>query len=251
MRDNGLVKGEGGANRLYWRPMRKAVSVIAGLAALLWAGAAAAARQPVVVELYTAQGCSSCAAADRLVSQLSQRKGVLALTLSVDYWDYLGWSDTFAKAEFTARQRAYMQKMGMREVYTPQLVIDGRWQASGANPAKAEALIKQAQRAGHNAPEMLVRRGRVAIGSGRVPAGGAEVWLVRYDPDEQTVTVKRGENRGQTVTQKNVVRQLVQLGAWRGRSKLYALPPAPAGDLKSAVLIQSTRTARILGALQF
>jgi hypothetical protein len=229
--------------------MRKAVSVIAGLAALLWASAATA-RQPVVVELYTAQGCSSCAAADRLLSQLAQRKGVLALTLSVDYWDYLGWSDTFARPEFTARQRAYMQKMGMREVYTPQLVIDGRLQASGANPARAEALIKQAQRARHNPPEMVVRRGRVAVGSGRVPAGGAEVWLVRYDPDEQTVVVKRGENRGQTVTQKNVVRQLVQLGSWRGRSKLYALPAAPASDLKTAILVQASRTGRILGVLQ-
>lgn len=230
--------------------MRKAVSVIAGLAALIWASAASAARQPVVVELYTAQGCSSCAAADRLVSQLAQRKGVLALTLSVDYWDYLGWSDTFARPEFTARQRAYMQKMGMREVYTPQLVIDGRLQASGANPARVEALIKQAQRAGHNSPEMVVRRGRLAVGSGRVPAGGAEVWLVRYDPDEQAVVVKRGENRGQTVTQKNVVRQLVQLGSWRGRSKLYVLPPASAGDLKTAIVVQASRTGRILGVLQ-
>jgi hypothetical protein len=230
--------------------MRKAVSVIAGLAALLWATTASAARQPVVVELYTAQGCSSCAAANRLVDQLADRKGILALTLSVDYWDYLGWSDTFARAEFTARQRAYMQKMGMREVYTPQLVIDGRFQASGANPARAESLIKQAQRAGHNAPDMLVRRGRVAVGSGRVPAGGAEVWLIRYDPDEETVVVKRGENRGQTVTQRNVVRQLVQLGTWRGRSKLYDLPAAPSPGLKTAILVQAARGGRILGVLQ-
>jgi hypothetical protein len=229
--------------------MRKAVFAIAGLAALLWASVAAA-RQPVVVELYTAQGCSSCAAADRLIDQLAERKGVLPLTLSVDYWDYLGWSDTFARPEFAARQRAYMQKMGMREVYTPQLVIDGRFQVSGANPAKAEALIRQAQRARHNPPDMLFRRGRVAVGTGRMPAGGAEVWLIRYDPDEQTVVVKRGENRGQTVTQRNVVRQLVQLGSWRGRPKLFSLPAAPAQGLKTVVLVQAARGGRIIGVLQ-
>jgi len=229
--------------------MHKAVLAFAGLAALAWASAAAA-RTPVVVELYTAQGCSSCAAADRLVDQLADRKGVLPLTFSVDYWDYLGWSDTFARPEFTTRQRAYMQKLGMREVYTPQLIIDGRLQASGASPAKAEALIRQAQRAGHNPPDMTLRRGRLAVGSGRIPSGGAEVWLVRYDPDDQAVLVKRGENRGQTVTQRNVVRQLVQLGTWRGRSKLYAVPAAPSADLKTVILVQATRSGRIIGVLQ-
>lgn len=229
--------------------MRKAVFAFAGLAALAWVSAAAA-RTPVVVELYTAQGCSSCAAADRLVDQLADRKGVLPLTLAVDYWDYLGWSDTFARPEFTARQRAYMQKMGMREVYTPQLVIDGRLQISGASPAKAEALIKQAQRAGHNSPDMTLRRGRLAVGSGKVPPGGAEVWLVRYDPDDQAVIVKRGENRGQTVTQKNVVRQLVQLGTWRGRPKLFDVPASPSGDLKTVILVQAAKGGRIIGVLQ-
>jgi hypothetical protein len=229
--------------------MRKAISVIAGLLSLVWVSAAAA-RQPVVVELYTAQGCSSCASADRLAGQLAARKGVLALTLAVDYWDYLGWNDTFARPEFAARQRAYAQKMGMREVYTPQVVIDGRLQASGANPARIEALIKQAQRTPRDAPQIQVRRGRVAVGSGRAPKGGAEVWLVRYDPDDQAVSVKRGENRGQTVTQKNVVRQLVPLGTWRGRSKLYPLPPAPAGDLSSVILLQAPKGGRILGVAQ-
>ena len=228
--------------------MRKATFAIAGLLSLVWVSAAAA-RQPVVVELYTAQGCSSCASADRLLGQLAQRKGVLALTLAVDYWDYLGWSDTFAKPEFTARQRAYMQKMGMREVYTPQLVIDGKVQTSGANPAKVESLLKQALRAQRDPPQMTARRGRVAVGGGRAPVGGGEVWLVRYDADDQTVTVKRGENRGQVVTQKNVVRQLVLLGTWRGRPKLYPLPAAPAGDLKSVVLVQAATGGRIPEAL--
>jgi hypothetical protein len=229
--------------------MHKVVFAIAGLLSLVWASAASA-RQPVVVELYTAQGCSSCAAADRLAGQLAQRKGVLPLTLAVDYWDYLGWSDTFAKPEFAARQRAYMQKMGVREVYTPQLIIDGREQASGANPAKVDGLIRQAQRTPRDPPQMLVRRGRVAVGSGKAPPGGAEVWLVRYDPSDQAVTVKRGENRGQTVTQKNVVRQLVLLGTWRGRPRLFPLPAAPAGDMATVVLLQGAKGGRILGVGQ-
>jgi hypothetical protein len=229
--------------------MRKAVLAFFGLAALLWASAAAA-RQPVVVELYTAQGCSSCAAADRLIGQLAGRKGVLPLTFSVDYWDYLGWSDTFARPEYSARQRAYTQKMGMREVYTPQLVIDGRLQASGANPARVEALIRQAQRSRHNPPDMLLRHGRLAVGSGRAPHGGAEVWLVRYDPGDNAVVVKRGENRGQTVTQRNVVRQLVQLGTWHGRPKLYAVPATPSQDLRTVVLVQAAKGGRVIGVLQ-
>ena len=97
---------------------------------------------------------------------------------------------------------------------------------------------------------LALDRGRVAVGSGRVPAGGAEVWLVRYDPDDETVTVKRGENRGQTVTQRNVVRQLVQLGTWRGRPKLYAVPAAPAPGLKTVVLVQAAKGGRIIGVLQ-
>lgn len=229
--------------------MRKATFAIAGLLSLVWVSAAAA-RQPVVAELYTAQGCSSCASADRLIGQLAERKGVLALTFAVDYWDYLGWSDTFARPEFTERQRAYMQKMGMREVYTPQVVIEGRVQASGANTAKVDALLKQELRGRRDPPQMLIRRGRAAIGSGRAPKGGADVWLVRYDPAEQTVTVKRGENRGQTVVQKNVVRQLVLLGTWRGRSRLFPLPAAPTPDLKTVILLQAPKGGRILGVGQ-
>src|SRR4249919_1668237 len=92
----------------------------------------AAPKTPVLVELYTAQGCGSCGEANSFVAKLADRPGVLPLTFSVDYWDYLGWADTFAKPEFAARQKAYVTKLALREPYTPQVVVDGQAEASGA-----------------------------------------------------------------------------------------------------------------------
>ena len=213
---------------------------------------ARAARAPVVVELFTAQGCSSCVVADKVLDGIASRPGVLALTLAVDYWDYLGWDDTFARPEFSARQRAYMQKLALREVYTPQMVVDGKVQAAGADRQKVEALIREAQRSRAPAPAMrMMRRGRLQIGTGRAPRGGADVWLVRYSPGVQEVAVKRGENRGQVLSQRNVVRELVKVGRWAGKSRIYALPPASGDDqaLKTAILVQAADGGRIVGIL--
>jgi hypothetical protein len=208
---------------------------------------------PVVVELFTSQGCSACVAADKLVDQLADDKGVLALTFAVDYWDYLGWNDTYAKPEFSARQKAYEQKMALRDLSTPQIVVDGRSQLAGAETKGVEALIKRAQHDRSGGPRLrLVRHSRLVIGRGPRPAGGADVWLVRYDPAVREVTVKRGENRGQTIRERNVVRQLVRLGSWTGRQKTYALPtdgPDSSG-LKTAVLLQAAKGGRILSVLQ-
>ena len=238
--------------------MRRCVRLLAALclAALPLAVGAPAAQarahhaQPVVVELFTAQGCSSCVAADGVFDALAKRPGVLALTLAVDYWDYLGWADTFARPEYTARQRAYMQRLAVREVYTPQVVVDGKGQASGADQAKVDALITQAARSKAASPPIsFSRRGRVQVGAGRAPVGGADVWLLRYDPGVQEVAVKRGENRGATLTQRNVVRQLVRLGGWYGKPRAYLAPPPPTGaaELKVAVLVQAKNGGRILG----
>jgi len=232
---------------------RTALALALFFCALLPAAASAApARPPVVVELFTSQGCSSCAGADKLLDELADRPGVLALTLAVDYWNYLGWADTFAKPEFTARQKAYMQKLALREVYTPQIVVDGRAQAAGADRKKVDSLIRQARREKTSGPRLrLLRRSRLHVGPGRAPAGGAEVWLVRYDPSVQEVTVDRGENRGRTLQERNVVRQLVKLGRWRGQGRTFVLPPAPEGrPLKTAVLLQAADGGRILAAWQ-
>jgi hypothetical protein len=233
--------------------MLKALLSIATLLAAVTPSAFAHAekgRPPVVVELYTAQGCAACSGANETLADLSDDPGVLALTFPVDYWDYLGWQDTFAKPEFAARQRTYAGALSLRDVYTPQVVVDGRVQASAAKPDAVEKLVEAQGKAQRNPPDMEYRGGdRVAVGSGPSPRGGGEVWLVRYDPRAQEVAVRRGENRGQTLVQKNVVRQIVRLGPWTGRPKVYRLPPAADDGLESVVLLQGAKGGRILGVL--
>ena len=230
--------------------MRGVLAIISGLTFLALSGPALAARPPLVVELFTAQGCSSCGPANEAVAALAERDDVLPLTFSVDYWDYLGWKDTFARNGFADRQRAYARQFGIRDVYTPQVVIDGRVQASGAKPAGIEPLLAAQAKVRHDPPDMAVmNNGRVAVGSGRVPAAGAEVWLVRYDPKAQQVTVRRGDNRGQTLDYRNVVRQLVRLGPWAGKPRAYRLPPAGEAGLASVILVQGARGGPVIGVL--
>ncbi len=119
-------------------PLVLAVCALAG---------AGLAKPPVVVELFTAQGCASCGQADSYLAKLDEQPGVLTLAWSVDYWDYLGWKDTFAQPDFTDRQRAYDKRFGLRDVYTPQIVVDGAAQASGDKAGAIDALIRQARHA--------------------------------------------------------------------------------------------------------
>jgi hypothetical protein len=210
---------------------------------------AAAARPPVVVELYTAQGCASCGEAGGHVAKLADEPGVLALTFSVGYWDYLGWADTFAKPEFADRQKAYVAKLALREPYTPQVVVDGAAQATGSKAAKVDKLVADAGKARRATPPDVhfVGDKRVYVGSAPAPKGGGEVWLVRYDPREQDVAVKAGDNKGQTLPERNVVRELTRLGAWRGKPVAFRLPPAGEDGLKTVVLVQAGHGGRILG----
>ena len=124
-------------------------AVLTGLAVLglsTWSQAVQAeTRQPVVVELYTSQGCSSCPPADAFLGELARQDDVIALSLHVDYWDYMGWTDTFASPVTTARQRAYKQALNSRYVYTPQIVVDGRGHAVGSRRAEVRTLIAEAQ----------------------------------------------------------------------------------------------------------
>ena len=215
---------------------------------------AKAGRRPVVVELFTSQGCGACTKANALIADLADRKDVLALTFPVDYWDYLGWRDTFAKPAFSSRQRVYMTAAGQHEVYTPQVVIDGAALADNRSPAEnIPPLIKAATKAHESAPAMSVARGRLTIAAGRPPAGGAEVWLVRYQTQPRETPVKNGENRGVTVVYRNVATELDRLGAWSGRARTYALPdadPKPDDDAKVAILLQAKTSGKILGVLK-
>jgi hypothetical protein len=203
---------------------------------------------PVVVELYTAQGCASCGEANAYLEKLATRPGVLALTFPVDYWDYLGWPDTFAKPEFAERQKAYVAKLSLREPYTPQVVVDGRAQAGGLQTEKVEKLIDQAGAAPRRSPDIaFIGARRVDVGFGAVPKAGAEVWLVRFDPREQDVVVKKGDNRGQTVEHINVVREITRLGAWRGKPAAYRLPAPAEEGLATAIIVQGAKGGRVLG----
>jgi hypothetical protein len=217
-----------------------------------FARAKAADRRPVVVELFTSQGCSACTKANALVADLAERKDVLALTFPIDYWDYLGWRDTFAKPEFSVRQRLYMKASGQREVYTPQVVVDGDAQTEKDAAEKTPALIAAAARAHAPAPAMSIAGGQLAIGPGHAPAGGAEAWLVRYEPQPQETPVKDGENRGVTVVYRNVAVGLKRLGAWTGRAHVYPLPEAgsKADGVRTAILLQARTSGRILGVLK-
>jgi hypothetical protein len=233
--------------------MRKAALFSLAMLALPFpfSAGAAAARPPVVVELYTAQGCASCGEANAHVAKLAEKPGVLALTFSVGYWDYLGWADTFAKPEFAERQKAYVAKMALREPYTPQVVIDGAAQAAGSKAEKVDQLVAEARKGRRNPPDIhFVGETRVYVGSARAPKGGGDVWLVRYDPREQDVAVKSGDNKGQTLPEKNVVRELIRLGAWRGRPTAFRLPATSEEGLKTVVLVQGGHGGRILNAAE-
>jgi hypothetical protein len=239
--------------------VRSFILGLMGLVALTAAGllspATALAKSPVLVELFTSQGCSSCTKADGLIAGFDDRPGVLGLTFAVDYWDYLGWRDTFARPEYSERQRAYMKRLALREVYTPQVVVGGASEAAGIYPDRVDALIKANGRAKRLPPPQIRQRsdGRIAVGSGRFPKGGAEVWLIRYDPNPQSVDIKRGENRGRAMVYRNVVRELVRLGSWSGKRKSFALPAAATelanADLKTVIVVQGTKGGRVLGLL--
>jgi hypothetical protein len=208
---------------------------------------AADARHPTVIELFQSQGCSSCPPANAALIELSARQDVLALNFAVDYWDNLGWKDTFAKPEFTARQWAYAHAMGQAEVYTPQIVANGRVDGVGADVGEMRQLASRADR-GAGGPELTFEPGAVTIGAGVAPPRGADVWLARYDPGVIEVPVRRGENAGRTLAHKDVVRELILLGHWSGATERLALPPSSRPGLADAVLVQTSGAGPILAA---
>jgi hypothetical protein len=202
-------------------------------------------KHPIVVELFTSQGCSSCPPANANLIELGKRKDVLTLSFAVTYWDYLGWKDTFGKEEFTDRQVTYEPALGERGPFTPQMVINGSVRTVGVRLPEVEGLLAQASR--DVGPEVTLADGHVMVGSGQAPSGGADVWLVHYDPNLVEVPVARGENSGHTLPHSHVVRDLVRLGTWDGSAASMTLP-AVAGGIRTAVLVQAQNGGPILAA---
>lgn len=213
-------------------------------AALLAAPVAEAAERPVVVELFTSQGCSSCPPADAYLSDLAGRRDVLPLAFHVTYWNRLGWRDPYSLTAATARQEAYAGRLG-ETAFTPQLVIDGRSSVIGSRRGEAGAAIAQAKaQAGTGVPVSLSRGGAglsIAVGPG---VGAGRVLLVGFDR-QRTTPVGRGENSGRMLTESNIVRSIREVGAWRG-TPLNLGEAVPAGE-DAAVIVQAD-DGRILGA---
>lgn len=227
--------------------MKTAIALLgcALVAALAPGVASAAAGRPVVVELFTSQGCSSCPPANANLIELSRRPGVLALSFGVTYWDRLGWTDVFARPDFTARQIAYEPRLGRPGPFTPQMVVNGRTDAVGNRLPEVEALIAKERDA--SGPALALSTGSVRIGAGTAPADPADVWLVRYESRLIEVPVGSGENSGRTLPHAHVVRDLARIGAWAGRETTLSVPAVPPG-LRAAVLVQAVGGGPILAA---
>ena len=220
---------------------------LASLAALAGAPAMAAdVSHPTVVELFQSQGCSSCPPANASLIEFVKRPDVLALNFSVDYWDRLGWKDTFDSPAYTARQYAYARSLGDSGVYTPEIIVNGRAAGVGDTVAEMEALARKTDR-GAGGPSLRFEGGEVVVGAGRAPGSGAEVWVALYDPGIAEVPVARGENAGHTLPHTHVVHGLVKLGAWTGAEARYALP-ANASGYSRAVIVQAAGVGPVIAA---
>ncbi len=207
--------------------------------------------RPVVLELYTSQGCSSCPPANKVLADLGKLDGVIALSFSVDYWNYLGWRDTFSKPEFTQRQYAYAQPLKLRSVYTPQLVIDGMDHMPGARQKDIRSTIESRRAAQAKTDVSIGAVGgqmRIHVEAAQKPAHDAAIWVVDYMPGPQEVAVGRGENRGRTIAHFNVVTGLKKIGEWKGQTADYSMP---ACKHACAILVQDMHHGEIIGAADY
>lgn len=225
----------------------RAILTALGISAL---ASASAAQGPVVVELFTSQGCSNCPPVDALLADLAEQEDVIALALHVDYWDYIGWADTFALPENTARQNAYARAAGSTVVYTPQLVIQGQAQMIGNQPMAVFGEIMDHMETPDPVSIDVTRDGddfeMQAQVTGDPPTAAMVVHLVRYSLHEQ-VSIQRGENANLTIDYHNIVRDWRVVAEWDGRSafsaRLSELGPEP-----HVVIVQEAGNGAILAA---
>jgi hypothetical protein len=213
-----------------------------------------------VIELFTSQGCSSCPPADQLAGELARDPSIVVMSLPIDYWDYLGWKDTLALPGHTKRQRAYANTRGDREVYTPQVVVNGSVHVLGSDQSAIENAIVQTDKQ----PGTLSLPVTLSVANGQISASVAgangaaakgtaatgEVWLCPITKDVP-VTIGRGENTGHTVTKHNVVRRWIKLGDWNGTARTFTLPVRDIGasDIDTIAVVVQSGTKEAPGAM--
>jgi hypothetical protein len=218
-------------------------------AALVGTTAARAQENPVVVELFTSQGCSSCPPADALLTELAGREGVIALALHVDYWDYLGWKDSFASPAFTARQRAYAKAARSRSIFTPQMVVQGQDRLVGHDADRILGSIATHREAAAPVGLRVVRETgvlRISLEPGRGPAEPADIHVVRFVPSHD-VAIEGGENVGRAITYTNIVTDWQTIARWDGSEPVELVYDLP-GSEPLAVIVQRTRMGPVVTA---
>jgi hypothetical protein len=216
-----------------------------------------ATAHKAVVELFTSQGCSSCPKADAVLGDLAKRDDVIALSMPVDYWDYLGWKDTLASPKFSARQRAYALTRGDGAIYTPQVVVNGVAHVNGSDEG---AIGRNIEKTGKTLATSFVPirmsedKDRLLVETGPTPPGAspkeATLWLAVI-AGNVTVPIARGENQGKTITYNNVVREIMPIGMWSGKPVSVQLARHSfmrEGADRCAVLLQQGKAGPIIGA---
>lgn len=223
-----------------------AIRKLSALALVIAAAAPAqAAGRPVVIELFTSESCSSCPPADALLVELARdRPDLLALSFHITYWNRLGWRDPYSLDAATERQAAYDSRLTGRQVYTPQMVVDGARDVLGSDRIAVEHAIREASPAAAPVALKISRQGTslsIHVGPGQ---GVATVWLVGYDGQHRT-SVTGGENDGRSLVEANIVRSFQSLARWRSDA-LHATAAMPAGE-HVAIILQSD-DGHIVGA---
>ncbi|QBY00051.1 DUF1223 domain-containing protein [Rhodophyticola sp. CCM32] len=212
----------------------------------------ARAGELVVIELFTSQGCSSCPPADELLGELAAREDVIALSLHVNYWDYIGWADTFATEEFTQRQHDYGRAAGSTVIYTPQMIIGGVDHVIGYRPMNVAELIMDHSRQPYPVEISVTLEGDEYIVQAQTdmvsPRPNMMVQLISYSPLEE-VDIHRGENAGHVIIYHNVVTSWQVIGEWNGAG-VFQTRVRPEGDGNVAMIIQTSGFGAILGAVR-
>ncbi|MGB0959592.1 MAG: DUF1223 domain-containing protein [Halocynthiibacter sp.] len=227
------------------RPFRAIRSLLAILVISVASNVAVAADRPVVVELFTSQGCSSCPPADAYMHELAARDDVVALAYHVDYWDYIGWKDVFGQKRFSKRQSKYVMQFDDHQRYTPQMIIGGRQSVVGSSHHRVERVIQSHKPEADLAISKTDAAYHIRISATGLPKGDVVLATLLVD---QSVPITRGENRGHVLRYTNIVEDLKPIASWNGEAAELSLVLSPEAGKRYVVLLQETGQKRIFAA---